>query len=256
MQETVTPSAKRDDPINGHLFSPQRGVVLQLQTIQAQLLVRGRNAEGKAPIAGLLRFAEHLRIIWSAAQANDPYADWWLIKVEDALATTIRRTEVELTQLGDLLETSTVLRIAPTEYKDPFQIELLFATPYAFKAADGLMRFDRLVVEGLTARNVGLITQKQFMDTTRGIARKFRALFAMPMNFRLLDVSRDRPLSVSGLFSRAETLMGPLPEDVLNGKRRARLAPDIESNRMRDVPPVLVDALEPKGSNQQLDGRK
>ncbi len=68
-------------------LGPLRGQVwLTIQTHQAQQLVRGRNGTPDKPaIIGLVGFADRLRVIWQAARNDDPYADWWLIKVHEAI---------------------------------------------------------------------------------------------------------------------------------------------------------------------------
>ena len=42
--------------------------------------------EAVRPIVGLLGFASQLRVIWQAARLSDPYAEWWLVKVDQALS--------------------------------------------------------------------------------------------------------------------------------------------------------------------------
>ena len=67
--------------------SLQGEVWLNIQTYQAQSLIRGRrSAEGKPAIIGLVGFAERLKILWQAVRFDDPFADWWLIKVEERVS--------------------------------------------------------------------------------------------------------------------------------------------------------------------------
>ena len=61
--------------------------VLTLQTRHAQRLVKGRaGSAARARIVGLLTFATLVRIVWRRAGQGDPYAEWWLVKVDAALA--------------------------------------------------------------------------------------------------------------------------------------------------------------------------
>ena len=64
-----------------------RGEVrLTVQSRYAQRLIVGRAWTPEKPaIIGLVGFADRLRVIWHAARADDPYADWWLIKIDAAL---------------------------------------------------------------------------------------------------------------------------------------------------------------------------
>ena len=55
----------------------QGEVWLNIQTYQAQSLIRGRrSAEGKPAIIGLVGFAERLKILWQAVRFDDPLPAW------------------------------------------------------------------------------------------------------------------------------------------------------------------------------------
>ena len=85
-------------PTQRHAESPEREeqpgalravVTLTLETRQAQRMVKGRSGTVDKPaIMGLIGFANRLRVIWQGARADDPYADWWLVKIHDALDVT------------------------------------------------------------------------------------------------------------------------------------------------------------------------
>ncbi len=83
----MTAENLKSKPDDVEKLGPLRGQVwLTLQTNQARRLVRGRNGtKGRSPIIGLGLFAERLRLIWQASRNDDPYADWWLIKVHEAI---------------------------------------------------------------------------------------------------------------------------------------------------------------------------
>ena len=59
------------------------------ETCQAQSLIRGRrSSEGKSAIVGLIGFADRLKSLSQSVCFDDPYADWWLIKVGEAIAAS------------------------------------------------------------------------------------------------------------------------------------------------------------------------
>ena len=82
-------------PYRQRLNTLQSEIYLTLQTRHAQALVRGRNVPGKPLIVGLVGFADRLRLIWTGAKQNDPYADWWLIKIEDAINATSNSLQIQ-----------------------------------------------------------------------------------------------------------------------------------------------------------------
>ena len=67
----------------GHL---QGTATLVIQTRQAQRLLVGRAPrEGKARMVGLPAFSGLMRAIWVAASQDDPYADGYLVQVQDGI---------------------------------------------------------------------------------------------------------------------------------------------------------------------------
>ena len=56
---------------------------LEIQTRQAQFLLDGRT--GARGIVGLLQFSRFAGDLWHAAQQDDPYADWTLLRIEEAI---------------------------------------------------------------------------------------------------------------------------------------------------------------------------
>jgi len=106
-----------------------RGQVwLTVQTNQAQQLIHGRaGTPDKPAIIGLVGFADRLRVIWLAARRDDPYADWWLIKVHEAIEaneTFIRHRRVELDKH---LEQMTGLEVNVASSQHPYRVQLQFA---------------------------------------------------------------------------------------------------------------------------------
>ena len=100
-----------------------RGQVwLTVQTRQAQRLVRGRNGNADKPaIIGLVGFADRLRVIWQAARNDDPYADWWLVKVHEALERVRDLIKNEQAALDAQLEQLTALEVTVAESMKPYQ---------------------------------------------------------------------------------------------------------------------------------------
>ena len=231
-------------PYQQRLNTLQSEIYLTLQTRHAQALIRGRNVPGKPLIVGLVGFADRLRLIWTGSKQNDPYADWWLIKINDAINATsnsLRNSQMEVSSKLDEIQ---ALRIAPAASKDPFRFELRFATPYAFRAASTLAQFDTLTRDALTARHTGLLTGEQSQDLIFRFSHKIRSIFNLPFSYRYLSIDRARPESWKEVQKRAERLMGVLPDDIRAGKRRAPLAPDICVNTEMDLPAVEDPATE------------
>ena len=201
-------------------------VWLTVQTSQAQQLIHGRaGTPDKPAIIGLVGFADRLRVIWLAARRDDPYADWWLIKVHEAIEaneTFIRHRQVELDKH---LEQMTGMEVNVAASEHPYRVPLQFANPYAYRAAQLVASYDRLVCTALTARHIGLLDGAAYVQVQQACARKLRALFMLPQGYRLLKIDRDRVQKAMGRSHEARQLMGEVPEAILSGERQAPLVP-------------------------------
>ena len=206
---------------------PLRGQVwLTIQTRQAQQLVRGRNGTpDKPPIIGLVGFADRLRVIWQAARNDDPYADWWLIKVHEGIEAAGALIRQRQQALASLLQQMESIEISTAASRQPFRMPLQFANPYAYQGAKHLSAYDSLVCTALTANHIGLLDRAACQSELNLCARKIRSLFVIPQSYRFLGIDRPSIRRGSAESKRAAQLMGVLPADVLNGERQAPLIP-------------------------------
>ena len=177
----------------------QGEVWLTIQTYQAQSLIRGRRAvDGKPAIMGLIGFADRLKSLWQAVRFDDPYADWWLLKVEEGVAD-IRAQLQGLQQRMDALitESNSAFEFTVAQSSRPQRVSLQFANPYAFRAAQLLGEYDRLMCTDMT----------------------------LPQGYHSLDVRRHDIRQGTPAAIKARERMGEIPQDILNGERLPSLRP-------------------------------
>ncbi len=233
-----TNGADRPGPLRSDIW-------LTLHTRKAQELVRGRSgAAGRDPIIGLGLFADRLRVIWQAARDDDPYADWWLIMVHDAIADRAALFQRQREDLENTLAQMGAIDIALPESQQPYRIPLRFATPYAYRAANLVASFDTLTRTALATCHVGLLDKTQAGDIIRAGARKLRSLFLIPLGYRFLNI--DRATLGGHTDERARRKMGSLPAAVRQGVQRAPLAP------LRKV--TSVEPARPTPATENLPG--
>ena len=148
-----TPVVRDDDTAPGRRSRRPPGQAwLTLQTRHAQRLIRGRPAAaGKPAIIGLFGFAERLRGIWQGARQDDPYADWWLLKIHDALVAAEQLIQAEQVTLAERLAALPALEVTVATSQKPYRTPLRFANPYAYRGARLLGDYDELARGVLTA---------------------------------------------------------------------------------------------------------
>jgi len=204
----------------------QGQVWFSVQTQQAQLLIHGRKATPDKPtIIGLVGFADRLRVIWEAARRDDPYADWWLIRIHEALESEVGFVRNWQKEIRELLSQMSAMDISIAASSRPYRIALRFANPYAYQAALLLSEYDALVCLVLTAHHVGLLDSEGKTALIKSCARRIRALFTIPQSYRMLKIDRESVQLHTGRSNEARQIMGEVPADILSGARQAPLAP-------------------------------
>jgi len=227
-QDPTQPTRIIDEPSSSsNKPGSLRGQVwLTIQTLQAQQFIRGRKGTvDKSAIIGLTGFADRLRVIWLAARNDDPYADWWLIKIHEAIDSSSSYIRDWQKELDSQLDQVTGLEVTVAGSQKPCRVPLQFANPYAYQAARLLSEYDALVRTVLTARHIGLQDNKASEGLLRLCGRKIRSTFVIPQGYKFLQIDRATLSQNSEKSTIARKAMGEVPEDILCGERHAPLVP-------------------------------
>ncbi len=219
-------------------------VSLTVQTRQAQQLIRGRNGSARKPaIIGLVGFADRLRVIWQAARRDDPYADWWLIKIHEAIEQGGQLIRSWQAQVERRLADQPGLEVCIADSERPHRIHLQFANPYAYRGAQLLAEFDTLVRAILTAHHIGLLDNAFARTLIHSGGKTMRSTFAIAQGYRCLEIDRATLRTDDKKRERARQAMGALPDEVLRGNRQAPLFPGRSQTSPGERNPT---ALEPQ----------
>lgn len=201
---------------------------ITLQTRQAQRLVTGRRAEDGTPgIVGLTRFAAMLRPLWNAARADDPWADWWLVRVHDAIEQGHQELDAMLEHVSRLLKQTPNVSVTVAVSIEPLKVPLTFTNPYAFRGAYLLAKFDDLIRSVLTARHVAMLDRDGSERLIADGGRQVRRAYNAALGYRFLGLTREDARLVTARIKEAEAQMGALPAEILDAKLRAAFAPEI-----------------------------
>lgn len=205
--------------------------MLTLQTRQAQRLVKGRGYSAEKPaIIGLIGFANLVRSVWHGARADDPFADWWMLKIHDALD----QAERELSSMERAIEGRFMglgaLEVASPASTKPARVTLNFSNPYAFRAARVVGMFDALACKVLSARHVGLLARDEAEGMLHQGGRVVRRMLQSAVGYRFMGVTRRDLEQCTAKALQALESMGKVPGDVLTGDCRTPHAPAVVSH--------------------------
>lgn len=211
-----------------------------IQTRQAQRLVEGRDKTGPT-IIGMTAFGRRTRNLWLSAQNDDPYADWFLIRIEEAIEAARAFIQEKNKAMRQLLSVMEGVKIDVAVSTAPVAIPLQFTNPYGYMGAYLIADFDELVRWVLTARHFGLIDRGKSLEVLNGASRPIRRAFHYVVEWHFTSINREDVRKATAAAKHAAQVMGELPQDILDGTRRARHAPDIRKRKVLDP---LTDSLE------------
>ena len=232
------------------------GANMTIHTRQAHRLFYGRRSDekaGKAPITGLVRFANTVANIHNAASRDDPFADWTLCDLEARFESADTVIGKHTAHLASLLDANDGLKIGLHASVKPISIPLRFYAPLAWRGAQTLTKLDQLVLHALTARQVALMFEDDWKESVSRAARAVRQAYEWVNVWQYTGVTRDDLAANNAVARRALGIYQTsnrgvdIPADVLTGERRSKFAPTIRreaAGTAEDDPTLNTDDLE------------
>ena len=141
-------------------------------------------------------------------------------------------------------------------------VALQFANPYAFRAAQMLAEFDRLICTVMTIRHLGVASPPTLDEQFEASGRWLRRVFALPQGYYFCDIDRNAVKQGTQCARNACDRMGEVPDDIMRGEKLPSLRPtpfrdpltSLPSTGVSDVTVDNGDSLnEPNADNERRD---
>jgi len=222
-QVTASPRVLGEQP--GGLRSETR---MTIQTRQAQKMVLGRKrAKGVQPIVGLLEYGRRMKLLWLSAQADDPYADWYLLRIEESIDEARKIITEKKQWLDEVLNSMSGFEVDIAHSIQPIQVPILFQNPYGYMGAYLISDYDGLCCSVFTASHIGLIDRNTANNLVSVTGKAVRRTFDLPGRWKFTGVTRDdisanNPAAISAISTHGEC---PVP--ILKKTKRAKISPEI-----------------------------
>jgi len=196
--------------------------VLDLYTQQAVKIFRGRPSKGGSrALPGLSDFITYANLIWERAKKNDPWADWYLIKIEKRIEKSEQDLAEQLNHVATLINTprNGLRLVGIGTSAGPVPHQILFVVPQGFLTAELVGLYDELMMAIVVARQSSQISQRLAEQWIHQASRSVRAVYNSPHGYRDCHVSRPMVSSRHPKVREAVDCMGSVPKDVLDGRR-------------------------------------
>jgi len=221
---------------------------MTIQTKQAQKLVTGRRrSKGVSPITGLLDFGSRTKLLWLSSESDDPYADWYLLQIEESINESRAMIKEKKQWLDEVLKSMEGFNIEVAHSLQPIQVSLYFQNPFGYIGAYLVSDYDALACSIFTARHLGLIDRAMSESIIHSVGKSIRRTFALVTEWKFTGVTREDIKQDNQSAKRALETYGDCPPEVLSKDKRARMAPAIRVKVTKDngMPNEVSDQLKP-----------
>jgi integrating conjugative element protein (TIGR03761 family) len=217
------------EPLQLNLGSLRSTMALTLHTHHASRIWHGRApAEGKSGIVGLNGFLAIMNKMKRGSEQDDPYSDWWMLRIEDKLADTKTRLQTLREQVDQALaDIPRALSLGENLNVQPVKLPLFVNAQLGFMAVYLLADYDDLARRLILAHHTALIDRSTLERWLNDGAHALRSLFSLAQQYKYSGAQRDDFAANNAVARMAREKYGELPQDVLEGVRRSRFAPPI-----------------------------
>ncbi|MCL1861911.1 MAG: TIGR03761 family integrating conjugative element protein [Proteobacteria bacterium] len=204
-------------------------VELVLESPHAAKLWRGRPYDPFTElrsIIGIDGYFTAVHRIVRAAKADDPYADWWLMCLENRIDLSQQSLNHVLAQVKErLVQLPPELKVIEFKNHAPFRTPIFVDTALGFAGLYQLIAFDRLAKELEKASLLAMIDTSERSEWGRFAARAVRGLFYYAQRYRFTGVARKDFREMNANARRALARYEEIPQGVIEGRARAKFAP-------------------------------
>ncbi|QNM96756.1 PFL_4669 family integrating conjugative element protein [Chitinimonas koreensis] len=218
-----------NEPLQLNLGSLRSAMALTLHTHHASRIWHGRApSEGRAGIIGLAGFVSAMNKMKRGAEQDDPYSDWWMIRIEDKLTQTKASLQTLREQVDEVLaNVPSALSLGENLNVQPVKLPLFINAQLGFLAVFLLADFDTIARKLILAHHAALIDRSTMERWLNDGAHALRSLFSLAQQYRYSGTQRDDFAANNAAARAALEKFGPLPQDVLEGTRRSHFAPPL-----------------------------
>ena len=227
-----------NEPLQLNLGSLRSAMSLTLHTHHASRIWHGRAAgDGRAAIVGLNGYVSVMNKMKRGAEQDDPYSDWWMLRIEEKLDQTKTALQALREQVDQALAgVPTALTLGENLNVQPVKLPLFVNAQLGFAAVYLLADYDDVVRKLILAHHTALIDRSTLERWLNDGAHALRSLFSLAQQFRYSGTTRDDFAAKNAAARAALEKFGELPQQVLEGTHRSRFAPPIarRTSQQRD----------------------
>lgn len=170
------------------------------------------------------------------AANDDPYADQFLIALEDKIISARRDMQALNEQIYALYANQIPegIDIQRCQNVAPVTMPIYIKYPLGYILVYLLTDYDSVARAVLTASHIAIMTKSDAKAWMQKASHLMRSVFGMAQQYRHSGVTRKDFSEQNARAQSAVERFGELPQEILEGTKRSGYAPDIKTNNSQE----------------------
>ena len=201
-------------PLQLNLGSLRSAMSLTLHAPRFAHLAWASARRGRPGIIGLNGYISVMNKMKRGAEQDDPYSDWWMLRIEDKLTQTKASLQALREQVDQALaDVPPALSLGENMNVQPVKLPLFVNAQLGFMAVYLLADYDDLARKLILAHHTALIDRSTLERWLNDGAHALRSLFSLAQQYRYSGATRDDFASKNAVARAALEKFGELPQD-------------------------------------------
>lgn len=206
-------------------------MTLQIHTKRVSRLWYGRRKTEDIPgIIGLSGFINITNRINIGSRQDDPYSDWWMLRIEEKINEVNDHLETLKGQVDEVFASvPSTFTLSNNVNMQPATLPVYAGSHLGFLAIFTLAQYDDIVRKALLANHIGLIYRATFDFWLDEGDHQLRSLFSLVQQYQYSGITRKDILEGNAKAIAAIEKYGEVPADIFNGTKRSRFSPPLRT---------------------------
>ena len=211
-------------------------MTLQIHTRHASRLWYGRRTTKDKPgIMGLGAFMSITNKINIGSRQDDPYADMWMLNVEEKIDQTKALLGTLKKEIDDVFNSvPSTFSLSENLNIQPANLPVFAGSHLGYLAIYVLAQYDEIVRKALLAFHIALIHRAGLDHWLNRGDKYLRSLLAVVVRYHFSGVTRKDFVEGNAAAQAAIEKYGEVPQDIFDGTRRSRFSPPLRTNEDED----------------------
>lgn len=186
---------------------------LILHTASVHSIFTGKWKPGQM---GLVQFAKQIELLIQGVEKDDPYAEWQLLKIHDAIQSLKKIIQEQGILWRKQFRSLKGVQTKPFKNPNPFNVSINSVGILVLMVGSLIAQIDYITRLMLLLRQLGIVPVGEMLPNM--LCEEIQKIFTLSQGWKQTGITREDIFDNNSKSQKAEEQFGKLPEDILYQK--------------------------------------